>query len=145
MTMRRAVAPAPEPTRPAAAPSPATSRWTTDYAAAVSKAKESKRNVCVFFTGSDWCGWCVKLKSEVLAKPEFERYASENLVLVELDFPKGKPQSAEVKAQNNQLAQQYRVRGFPTVIVLNSAGKQIAQLGYQEGGPGPVIAALKKL
>jgi protein disulfide-isomerase len=150
-----ASAPAPVASRPAespaAAPAPKAGRaptadlWVTDYPAAVRVAKEWDRKVFVFFTGSDWCGWCMKLKAEVLATPEFDRFARENLILVELDYPKGKPQSAELKTQNAKLAREYGISGYPTVVVLNSAGKKIGEMGYQPGGPGPFIAALKKL
>jgi thiol-disulfide isomerase/thioredoxin len=119
--------------------------WTTNYRAALAEAKEQKRHVFLFFTGSDWCGWCMRLNKEILSTPDFARYASEKLVLVEVDFPKGKPQSAEVKSQNAALAQRYRVQGFPTVIVLDGNGRQVGELGYQEGGPGPFVKKLKAL
>lgn len=126
-------------------PAAEASSWTTDHAAALSEAKAENRKVFLFFTGSDWCGWCKRLNREILSTPEFSQFASENLVLVELDFPRGKTQSAELKAQNTKLAQKYQIRGYPTVVVLDGAGRKVGELGYQEGGPGPFIAALKKM
>ncbi len=131
-----------EPSAPASAIVAGT--WTTNYQAALSHAQETKGRVFLFFTGSDWCGWCVRLDREVLSTPEFRTYAKENLVLVKLDFPRGVPQTASLKAQNEQLAQKYQVGGFPTVIILDSKGKQIGRTGYQKGGPGPFIDTLKK-
>ena len=119
--------------------------WTTDYKAAMARAKEENRHVFLFFTGSDWCSWCMRLQKEILTTPEFARYAGEKLVLVELDFPKSKPQPQAVKAQNATLAKKYRIEGYPSVVVLDSAGKQVGELGYQEGGPRPFIEQLQKM
>lgn len=76
---------------------------------------------------------------------EFSQYAREKLVLVELDFPRNKPQPAAVKQQNRSLAQKMGVEGYPTVIVLNSSGKQVGKMGYQQGGPKPFIQRLSSL
>jgi thioredoxin-related protein len=119
--------------------------WLTNYDTAQTKAKSDNKLMLLDFTGSDWCGWCKRLKAEVFSKPQFQDYAAKNLVLVELDFPRAKPQSDEVKKQNMQLASRYQIEGFPTVIVLNSDGKKVGELGYMEGGPDAFIAALEKL
>jgi len=119
--------------------------WLTDLDAAKSKAKNDNKLVLLDFTGSDWCGWCKKLNAEVFSKPQFQDYAASNLVLVELDFPRFKQQSDDVKKQNMRLAGEFQIEGFPTVIVLNAAGKKVGELGYMEGGPEAFIAALEKL
>ena len=119
--------------------------WTTDYPAALAQAKAQQRHVFLFFTGSDWCSWCKRLNAEILSTPEFAKYAGEKLILVELDFPRHKPQPPAVKAQNEKLAERFAVEGYPTVIVLDSTGKPVGQLSYQEGGPGPFIEALGKM
>jgi thioredoxin-related protein len=119
--------------------------WLTDYDAAKSQAKNDNKLVLLDFTGSDWCGWCKRLKAEVFSKPQFQDYATKNLVLVELDFPRYKQQSDAVKKQNRQLASEYQIEGFPTLIVLDAAGKKVGELGYMPGGPDAFIAALEKL
>ena len=119
--------------------------WDDDYDKALAKAKTEKKMVLLDFTGSDWCGWCIKLDKEVFSKTEFKTYAKDNLVLVELDFPQGKKQSAKLQKQNEKLKKQYSISGFPTVIVLNAEGKQVGQLGYMEGGPAAFIAKLNEL
>jgi protein disulfide-isomerase len=119
--------------------------WTTNYADALKQAKEQNRHVFVFFTGSDWCGWCMRLKEEILSTPQFQTYARDNLILVELDFPREKKLSPALIAQNNSLAEKYGIRGYPTVIILNSRGKEIDSLGYQEGGPQPFIERLRSM
>jgi thioredoxin-related protein len=119
--------------------------WLTDYDAAKSKARSDNKLVLLDFTGSDWCGWCKRLQAEVFSKPQFQEYAAKNLILVELDFPRFKQQSDAVKKQNGQLASEYEIEGFPTVIVLDAGGKKVGELGYMEGGPDVFIAALERL
>ncbi len=119
--------------------------WDDDYEKAVAKAKAEKKMVLLDFTGSDWCGWCIKLDKEVFSKPEFKEYAKANLVLVEVDFPQTKQLKKKVKEQNDKLQEKYGVQGYPTIIVLNSEGKQVGKLGYQAGGPAPFIAKLDEL
>lgn len=131
--------------RPPAKRPAASAVWMTDFAAARDQAKAQGRHVFLFFTGSDWCGWCQRLNQEILSTPEFAQYAGEHLILVELDFPRGKPQSQALVAQNARLQQQYRIRGYPTVIVLDSSGRAVGHLGYQEGGPGPFLEALSRM
>ena len=144
--------PTEKPARTAvASPSPAPEvpiqgvSWRTDYRAALTEAKEQNRHVFLFFTGSDWCGWCKRLNREILSTPEFAKYASEKLVLVEIDFPRQKAQSADLKKQNATLQHIFQIEGYPTVIVLDKAGKAVGRLGYQEGGPAPFIKELKRL
>jgi protein disulfide-isomerase len=119
--------------------------WLTDFEAAAAKGKSDNKLVLLNFTGSDWCGWCKRLNAEVFSKPQFQEYAAKNLVLVELDFPRFKQQSDAVKKQNGQLASKYQIEGFPTVVVLNAAGKVVGELGYMQGGADAFIAALEQL
>jgi thioredoxin-related protein len=120
--------------------------WLTDYAAAKAKAKSDNKLVLLEFTGSDWCGYCKRMQAEIFSKPQFQDYAAKNLVLVELDFPRAKPQSDEVRRQNMKLASEYEIEGFPTLIVLSPEGKRVGNFfGYIEGGPDAIIAALEKL
>jgi thioredoxin-related protein len=121
------------------------SDWMTDLPKAQAQAKAENKMVLIDFTGSDWCGWCIKLDKEVFSTPEFKKYAKDNLVLVEIDFPRRKEQSAETKKANAELAKKYKVRGYPTIIVLDGEGKQIGELGYMAGGPKVFTAELDKL
>ena len=119
--------------------------WIDNQQQALTKAKEGKKLVLMDFTGSDWCGWCIKLDKEVFSTPEFKSYASKNLVLLELDFPRQKYIAPQTKKQNGELSKQYEIKGYPTIIVLNSEGKKVGELGYMEGGPKAFIAALDAL
>lgn len=123
----------------------AEANWTTDFARAQAQAKTEHKLLLLDFTGSDWCGWCMVMEKEIFSQPAFAEYARKNLVLVRLDFPRAKPISDEVKIQNRTLAQQFGVRGFPTIVVLDSEGKPLAQLGYVPGGPKAFISELKQL
>ena len=122
----------------------AEAEWLTDFSKASALAKAENKKILLDFTGSDWCGWCVKFNKEVLSKPEFIEYAAKNLVLVELDFPRKMQLPAELKKANESLQSKYNVDGFPTFVVLNSQGKEIGrQEGYSEGGPKAFIAKLE--
>lgn len=119
--------------------------WTTDYQSAMQSASGSGRETLLFFTGSDWCGWCKRLEAEVLDTEEFKTYASGNLVLVKLDFPRRVAQSDFTKRRNRELAQKYGIGGYPAIVVLNDSGEEVGRLGYQPGGPGPFIKKLRKM
>jgi len=94
--------------------------WLTSYNEAVSQAKKTGKPIMVDFTGSDWCGWCIRLHGEVFDKPEFKKWAAKNVVLLELDYPHQKPQPKALKEQNDKLMRKYGsvVEGFPTVLLL---------------------------
>jgi thioredoxin-related protein len=124
----------------------AESGWLNDYKRAQQEAKASNKFILLDFTGSDWCPWCKKFDQEILSQSQFKDYARENLVLMEVDFPRARLQSAEVKKQNQELAQQYQVEGFPTIVVLNGDGQKLWQYdGYFPDGPAAFIAQLEKL
>jgi len=116
-----------------------------DFAAAQKEAAAFKQPIFMFFTGSDWCGWCIKLRGEALDTKAFEKFAAANLILFEADFPQGKKQSAALKRQNAELAQKYGVRGYPTVFLVDDAGKELGRTGYQAGGADAYVKHLKEL
>ena len=117
--------------------------WHTDMSKATDISIKENKPLFLFFTGSDWCGWCIRLQKEVFKTPEFVKWAKENVVLVELDFPRKNNQTDAVKTQNAQLQQQLQVRGYPTVWFVNAAKTEDAKVnlsalgstGYVAGGP----------
>jgi protein disulfide-isomerase len=117
--------------------------WQENLETALQEAKLQNKAVLVNFTGSDWCIWCKRLTEEVFAKGDFEDYASDNLILVKLDFPRDIEQSTETKMYNNNLAQKFGVQGFPTILLFNSSGKLVLTTGYQPGGPASYVNHLK--
>ena len=122
-----------------------TGEWIENYDAALAAAKELKRPVLINFTGSDWCSWCKKLTAEVFSQDEFNKYANDNLVLLKLDYPSKIVQTAQLKAQNGKLQEQYKVEGYPTIVLLDSAGKEIDRLGYESGGAAKYVERIKSI
>lgn len=118
-------------------------QWTTDYEKALEKAKGENKVVLLDFTGSDWCGWCMKMKDETLGQAQFKHYARKNLVLVEVDFPKQKTLPAPLKEKNEQLKKKFNVHGYPSFVLVDKDGKELGrQVGYLQGGPAAFIAKL---
>ncbi len=109
-------------------------QWMTNYQEAVAKAKAEKKSIVLFFTGSDWCGWCKKMENEILMTPDFAKTAGNNFVFVMLDFPMNKTLPSQIADQNNDLKQKYGITGYPTIIVLDSNENFVAETGYRSGG-----------
>jgi len=118
--------------------------WLTDLDEGIKVAKAEKKAILVDFTGSDWCGWCIRLKKEVFDQKEFAA-VTKDFVLVELDYPQKKKQPAEEKAKNKALAEKFAIEGFPTILLLDSNGEPFAQTGYEAGGPVKYLAHLAVL
>jgi thioredoxin-related protein len=118
--------------------------WLTNLEEAQKISNKSGKPILANFTGSDWCGWCHKLSREVFNTPEFKTWSDKNVVLLELDFPRTKEQTPELKNQNNGLMQAFKVQGFPTIWVFNVTRDKetkkyninaIGKTGYVNGGP----------
>jgi thioredoxin-related protein len=127
-------------------------KWETDINKAISVSNKSKKPMLLFFTGSDWCGWCIRLQKEVLKTPEFATWAKKNVVLVELDYPRSKPQTDAIKNQNNGLQQTFGIQGFPTIYFATAkvkGGKPsytgLGSTGYVAGGPKAWLAEADKI
>lgn len=122
--------------------------WLNNLDKAIEASKETGRPIMLFFTGSDWCGWCRRLQNEVFTQPEFAAWASQNVVLMEVDFPRHTPLSPELQLQNSQLQQFFKVPGYPSVIFVTAKkadGKinfeSLGNTGYIPGGPTPWLNA----
>ncbi len=103
--------------------------WETEVEAAVEIAKKEDKAVMLEFTGSDWCPPCMMMAKKVFSKKEFVEAASKDFVLVHLDFPNGDP---ELKEKNQPYAEKYKIEGFPTVILLDSEGKEFERFFASE-------------
>lgn len=109
--------------------------FTDDLDAAFAKAKAEGKFVYACFSGSDWCGWCMKLEREVFSKPEFISGVKDDYVLVFIDLPEDKSLLSEhAKSANPALVDKYRIRGFPTALVFDGDGRKIGETGYRKGG-----------
>ena len=116
--------------------------WNNNLKNSTEISKKTKKPLLLFFTGSDWCGWCIRLQTEVFKTPEFKKWANENVVLVELDFPRRTVLAPEITEQNNQLQQFFAVQGYPTVWFVNTSNidgkvniEKLGSTGYLAGGP----------
>ncbi|MCX2741026.1 thioredoxin family protein [Pontibacter anaerobius] len=130
------------------AQSTASEEWKVKYEAAVAEAKAEHKPILMVFAGSDWCKPCIMLSKEVWESEEFKQYAKDNLVLLELDFPRMKKNQlpADQTKQNEELAAKYNKDGmFPLVVLTDEEGNVIAKTGYKAGGPAKYIEHLKEL
>ena len=119
--------------------------WQTNFAEASTNAAKTGMYMLVDFSGSDWCGWCMKLDEEVFGKAEFAAFAKKNLICVSIDFPRKTEQSKALKEQNNALAQKYAVQGFPTVLILSPKGELVTTTGYEAGGAKKYVESLQQV
>lgn len=118
--------------------------WLVSIDEAYALSKKTGNPIMANFTGTDWCGWCIKLKAEVFDKPEFKEWAKKNVVLLEVDFPRKKQLPDEIKQQNAGLQQAFQVQGYPTIWVFNMSKdpktnqygiEALGKTGYVAGGP----------
>ena len=117
--------------------------WTDDFEAARSQAEAEGKLLLVDFSGSDWCGWCMKLDREVFAKQEFLKGVKNDFVLVMIDSPKDKSLlSAKAARQNPELLRKYNISGYPTVLIMDASGEVLDKTGYREGGPRKYVKYL---
>jgi thioredoxin-related protein len=100
--------------------------WSGDFNEAQQQARQSHKMILVNFSGSDWCGPCIRLRKEILETTEFDDYAQDHLVLVRADFPRQKKNQLnkdQVK-RNEALADKYNAEGkFPFTLLLDENGK----------------------
>lgn len=89
--------------------------WLVDVEEAYRQSQKTGKPILANFTGSDWCGWCKRLTKSVFVKDKFKKWAAQNVILLELDFPRRKQLPEKYKKQNRQLQQAFSVRGYPTV------------------------------
>ena len=112
-----------------AAPSAFSSEgWIPKWSDGLAKGSSDKKDILVVFTGSDWCPPCKALKRNIFAKEAFMTAAPKKFVLVELDFPRRKAQDAETKKVNREVATKFGIRGYPTVLLLDSKGRPYSKV-----------------
>ncbi len=119
--------------------------WLTDMQKAQEIAAKEKKDLLINFTGSDWCGWCIRLKDEVFTKEGFEK-AKDKFVLVEMDFPSDESiVPPKTREQNETWSNRFGIEGFPTIVLTDAQGRPYGSLGYVEGGPPAFLAQLDKV
>lgn len=109
-------------------------KWYTNFDEASSVASKQQKPMVLYFTGSDWCGWCKKMDQEVFSSSDFQSAVGGKYIFVKLDFPMNQKLPESEMRQNAQLKQRYGVTGYPTVILVGSDGSFIGETGYRSGG-----------
>ena len=102
--------------------------WLGDFNEATTEAAKSHKYILINFSGSDWCGPCIRERKEILENEVFEKYASDHLVLVRADFPRQKKNqlSKEQTKKNEALADKYNPEGkFPYTLLVDEHGKVV--------------------
>ena len=119
--------------------------WKIDFNSAKQEATAQNKPLLLVFSGSDWCAPCIKLDKTIWQSVEFQKYATENLILERADFPKKKQNEldANIKKQNQELAEKYNKNGiFPLVVLLDASGKVLGTTSYKNVSPSDYIALL---
>lgn len=102
--------------------------WMPSFKEAINKARTEKKPILVYFTGSDWCGPCIRLDENLFSTEEFKQFSDENMVLYKADFPKNKDLvTPENNATNQQLSSRYAQTSFPTMIMINDKGEVLGR------------------
>ena len=121
---------------PCAAATSTPEGFTDNLDAALDRARSNGRHVVAVFSGSDWCYWCKLLEKEILSTKTFRKSATNTYELVYIDSPRNMSLLSDYARKNNRkTVEKYKVRGFPTVLVLDGRGARIAELGYEKCGP----------
>jgi thioredoxin-related protein len=120
--------------------------WLGDFNMAKKEATEEHKLIVINFSGSDWCGPCIRLRKEILESSTFVDYASAHLVLVRADFPRQKKNqlSKEQVKLNEALADKYNSEGkFPFTLLVDENGKILKQWdGFPNETPGQFTAEI---
>lgn len=114
--------------------------WHTKVQDAVDESNKTGKPIFAFFTGKEWCSWCKKLDQQILSQDEFIKYAKEHLILLELDFPKGR---RDLPKDQMLLARKFRIQGYPTVILMDSKMNLLGKTGYEKMTPEAYISNLE--
>jgi len=100
--------------------------WQNNFNEAKVLAQKQHKFILLNFSGSDWCGPCIRLHKEILETPVFEKFADSSLIMVNADFPRMKKNqlSAEQQKQNDAIADLYNTKGiFPLTLLIDANGK----------------------
>jgi len=118
--------------------------WQTDFSAATNAAIARNLPIFAYFSGSDWNKNCMRFDNIVLQKPEFQKFANSNFIMLQIDSPRKISLSPEIQKKNDELRKEKVISSYPTVLLLNSKGKTIATKNYDQGGVAAYIEELKK-
>ena len=116
--------------------------WLTQVENAIDLSEKTGKPIFALFTGKDWCSWCKKLELQILSQELFIDYAKENLILLELDFPRGK---RNLPQKQLELARKFNIRGYPTIILMDASTNELGRTGYESVSTEQYITLIKSL
>lgn len=121
--------------------------WGEDFASAKETAEKSGKLILLAFSGSDWCGWCVKMEKEIYSDSKFIKQAKKKFVLVMVDNPRDKSiLSPLAQKQNPSLVSEYQIRGYPSTVIVRPSGEEVKRFGgYRRDGVDAFLNALDKV
>ena len=121
--------------------------WGEDFAAACATAEKEGKLVLLAFSGSDWCGWCVKMDREIYSQKKFINAAKKDFVLVMIDSPQNKEILSKLAVkQNPELVKKYDIHGFPSTVIVRPSGEVVKRFGgFQRGGVDAFLESLKEV
>ncbi len=121
--------------------------WLIGHSQVIEKALKEKKPIMVNFTGSDWCGWCIRLDQAVFQTNEFKKWAKENVILLEIDDPRrttlsqiygiSEEEGKLLKQENENFRRLFQVRGFPTVYVFSVSKRNDGKISITTETSGP--------
>ncbi len=100
-------------------------KWETSLEAAQNRAKVEHK-VIFMDVWTAWCGWCIKLQKETFPSKEAQAALAKVVPLrIMTQELNGSP------TKDNYIEKKYHVDGYPTLLILDASGKEIArQPGY---------------
>lgn len=108
--------------------------WESDVEKALQRAESEKKPLLLFFTGSDWSGWSMKMKKELLSTEAFDKKVEGKFLCVEIDFPQHTPLSLECAEKNKRMKERFSITQYPRLLVVTSDGREIGRFGFTEEG-----------
>lgn len=116
--------------------------WSDDYTETLKRSQETGKPAFVYFSGSNWCGFCKRFDAQIAETEALQSYLKENFELVNLDFPRPSPKDDPNFELNTWLKAQHGVSGFPTILILDHRGVVLGRAGYNRKGAEPFIIEL---
>jgi thioredoxin-related protein len=107
-------------------------KWINLYDAAIIQARKQDKTILAYFSGSDWCPFCQKLEKDVLNTPMFQEWAAQNVILLQIDYPRDKKLIGNIKSQNERMKQKFSIIKTPTFVFMDSSGLPYARAGFDE-------------
>ncbi len=123
--------------------------WETNFEKAKATATKEHKYILLNFSGSDWCGPCIRMHKEVFDNDAFQQFATQKLVMMNADFPRQKKNqlAKDLQKQNDQLADKYNSKGsFPMTALLDANGNILRSWeGLPKESPDEFLNELKDL